>query len=68
MHVPGDGLAEPKHVVYLHNRRVNDIMCKKRIYIYCGVSVFFMTGITSCVLPHRLAANTRNAFVKNSKS
>jgi hypothetical protein len=35
--VRDDGSAKPKHVVYWHNLRINDVVCKK-IYIYCGVS------------------------------
>jgi hypothetical protein len=53
-----DGSAEPKRVVYWHNLRINDVVCKIYIYTYVcvcvcvcvyihsGVSVFIITVYT----------------------
>jgi hypothetical protein len=48
--VPNDGPAEPKHIVHWHNCRINDVVCKKYIYIYCGVSeVFIITAFEDLI-------------------
>jgi hypothetical protein len=39
IHVPNDGSAEPKHVAYWHNLRVNDVVCKIYIYIYIYIYI-----------------------------
>jgi hypothetical protein len=50
IHVPDDGSAEPKHVAYWCNLRVNDVLSKKKyiyIYIYTVVqlTVYIITEL-----------------------
>jgi hypothetical protein len=43
IHVPDDGSAEPKHVVYWHNLRVNDVVRKIYMYTVVCLTVFITT-------------------------
>jgi hypothetical protein len=43
MHVPDDASAEPKHVVYWHNLRVNYVVCKIYVYTVVCPIVFIIT-------------------------
>jgi hypothetical protein len=47
IHVPDDGWAEPKHVVYWYNFRTNVIMCKQIHAVVCQtVFIIIVTEVT----------------------
>jgi hypothetical protein len=39
MIIPDDGSAEPKHVVYWHNLRINNVV--RNIYIYITIYILW---------------------------
>jgi hypothetical protein len=45
IHVPDEGPAEPKHVVYWHNFRTNAIVCKQIHRVVCQ-TVFIIVVMT----------------------
>jgi hypothetical protein len=61
IHVLDDGSAEPKHVVYWHNLRTNDVACK--IYIYCSVS-----GCVYCHCIYLRSVTTESELIVFSKA
>jgi hypothetical protein len=48
IHVPHDGSAEPKHVVYWHNFRTNGIVCKQIHIAVCQTvfAIIIVIGVT----------------------